>query len=135
MGRRHPFPDSVIASLSPPNKYWFDFPSTPIGGGNPYQQCSSCGRSVPEINGDLFNHLDYCEWANAQIALLFDPLTRLDELATVADFSITCKPYGRYGKIEWSVKMGEQEEQGAADTPSEAVKRMLQLVGLLPEQG
>lgn len=127
--RNHPHPDAVVAANSPPNKYW-SHPNKPIGGGNPYWCCSSCGKSDPAINGDLFNHFDECEWANTQIALLFDPLTRLDELATVAEFTITSKK----GMVDWVVKMdGAEEEEGFDWTPSQAVKSMLQLVGLLPE--
>lgn len=44
----------------------WDFPKEPIGGGNPYQRCSSCKRSVPEINYRLSGHLSDCEWANKQ---------------------------------------------------------------------
>ena len=41
----------------------WDYPSEPIGGGNPYHRCSSCGRSAPEINGRLSGHYDNCQWA------------------------------------------------------------------------
>ena len=47
-----------------------DYPKTPIGGQNPYWQCSSCGRSDPEINGSLYKHAPSCEWAKNQIAKL-----------------------------------------------------------------
>jgi len=39
-----------------------DFDTKPIGGGNPYYCCSSCGRSVPEINGNLYRHSDFCPY-------------------------------------------------------------------------
>ena len=41
---------------------YYDFPTEPIGHGNPYYRCVSCHRSVPEINGDLYGHLDGCEF-------------------------------------------------------------------------
>jgi hypothetical protein len=40
----------------------FDYPSEPIGGGNPYQRCADCKRSAPEINGMVENHYPDCEW-------------------------------------------------------------------------
>lgn len=40
----------------------FDYPSEPIGGGNPYQRCVYCKRSAPEINGMVENHYPDCEW-------------------------------------------------------------------------
>lgn len=43
-------------------EYYFDFPTEPIGNGNPYSRCVSCKRSVPEINGELSGHLDGCEF-------------------------------------------------------------------------
>jgi len=42
--------------------YRSDFPTEPIGGGNPYYKCSYCGISVPEINGELTGHDEDCEW-------------------------------------------------------------------------
>lgn len=41
---------------------YFNYPSNPIGGGNPYYQCSSCGASEPQINGTLSGHFDGCKW-------------------------------------------------------------------------
>jgi hypothetical protein len=43
-------------------KYYNDYPTRPIGGGNPYYCCASCGRSDPQINGKLENHNDGCKW-------------------------------------------------------------------------
>ena len=43
-------------------KLYFDYPTEPIGGSNPNYKCASCGMSVPEINGRLEGHLDFCEW-------------------------------------------------------------------------
>lgn len=41
--------------------YW-DYPSEPIGGGNPYYRCVSCKVSAPQINGKLENYLSCCEF-------------------------------------------------------------------------
>lgn len=43
-------------------KYYFDFPTEPIGGENPYYRCVYCKRSVPEINGDLKKHSEFCKY-------------------------------------------------------------------------
>lgn len=43
----------------------WNYPDKPIGGGNPYYQCLYCGRSAPEINGDINGHYDFCKWAEA----------------------------------------------------------------------
>lgn len=40
----------------------FDYPTEPIGGGNPYYRCVHCKRSCPEINGEIENHHRDCEW-------------------------------------------------------------------------
>lgn len=44
------------------SEYRHDYPSEPIGGGNPYWRCSSCGVSDPEINGQLDGHAEDCAW-------------------------------------------------------------------------
>lgn len=41
-------------------EYWSDYAQKPIGGRNPYYCCAGCGRSVPEINGDVNNHEEQC---------------------------------------------------------------------------
>lgn len=48
-------------------QYYFNYPTLPIGGGNPYYCCASCGRSDPEINGELNGHNEGCEWVESQI--------------------------------------------------------------------
>lgn len=40
--------------------YYNDYETEPIGGDNPYYRCVHCHRSVPEINGRIEGHLDYC---------------------------------------------------------------------------
>lgn len=42
--------------------YYTDYPTKPIGGGNPYHCCSYCGVSDPAINGELNGHHSYCEY-------------------------------------------------------------------------
>ena len=44
------------------DKLYFDYPSEPIGGSNPYRRCSDCKRSAPEINGKIENHYSDCAW-------------------------------------------------------------------------
>jgi hypothetical protein len=43
--------------------YYSNYPTEPIGGGNPYYCCAKCGMSDPQINGQLDGHHDWCEWA------------------------------------------------------------------------
>lgn len=43
-----------------------DYPKQKIGHGNPYYCCASCGRSVPEINGQLSNHREDCEYRKSK---------------------------------------------------------------------
>jgi hypothetical protein len=50
--------------------YYSDYPSKPIGGGNPYYACSHCGRSDPEINGRLEGHEPNCAYRIAKQAEL-----------------------------------------------------------------
>ena len=42
--------------------YHDDYPKEPIGGGNPYYCCSHCGISDPQINGEIKNHAEWCEY-------------------------------------------------------------------------
>ncbi len=42
------------------------YPTEPIGGGNPYRRCKSCGRSMPAINGRLEGHHEDCAWRISQ---------------------------------------------------------------------
>jgi len=44
------------------DEYYSDYPTRPIGGGNPYYCCAHCGRSDPEINGRLEGHAPDCEY-------------------------------------------------------------------------
>lgn len=48
-------------------KYYSDYPKEPIGGNNPYQMCSYCHVSVPEINGDLEGHKEWCEYRKRKL--------------------------------------------------------------------
>ena len=43
-------------------EYYDDYPTEPIGGGNPYYRCSHCKVSVTEINGYLERHSEWCEY-------------------------------------------------------------------------
>ncbi len=43
-------------------KYYDDYPKEPARGGNPYYCCSYCGKSDPEINGEIKNHQEWCEY-------------------------------------------------------------------------
>ena len=42
--------------------YFSDYPKVAIGRGNPYDECAHCHISVPQINGDLGGHSEYCEY-------------------------------------------------------------------------
>jgi hypothetical protein len=43
-------------------EYFTDYPTEPIGGRNPYYRCSYCKISVPQINGQIKNHAEWCEY-------------------------------------------------------------------------
>ena len=51
--------------------YFSNYPKKPMGGGNPYWYCESCGRTDPEINGNLDGHMNHCAWA-ANTRVLID---------------------------------------------------------------
>lgn len=38
-----------------------DYPTEPIGGGNPYWRCRGCGKAQPEIS--ISGHGSWCSWA------------------------------------------------------------------------
>ena len=44
------------------DEYYNDYPTEPIGGDNPYYRCSYCKISDPQINGQLKNHAEWCEY-------------------------------------------------------------------------
>lgn len=44
------------------SEYDTGYPTEPIGDGNPYYRCVYCKRSDPEINGQLSNHSEDCEY-------------------------------------------------------------------------
>lgn len=47
------------------SELYYDYPKVPIGGGNPYYCCASCGRSNPDINGKLSGHNEDCAWVKS----------------------------------------------------------------------
>jgi hypothetical protein len=51
-------------------KYYHDYPTEPIGGGNPYYRCVHCKRSDPEINGRLEKHDQFCQYRQEMEAKL-----------------------------------------------------------------
>ena len=48
--------------MTEPEKYYDDYPTEPIGGGNPYYRCAYCGLSAPHINGYLERHQKWCDY-------------------------------------------------------------------------
>ena len=50
--------------------YHTDYPKEPIGGGNPYKRCAYCGISDPQINGEIENHADWCEYRKQKEAAM-----------------------------------------------------------------
>jgi hypothetical protein len=52
-------------------KYYNDYPKEPIGGGNPYYCCSYCKISDPQINGEIKNHAEWCEYRIQKQYLLY----------------------------------------------------------------
>jgi recombinational DNA repair protein (RecF pathway) len=44
------------------NDWYEDFPKENLGGGNPYQRCVFCKKSVPEINYSLKGHSVNCQY-------------------------------------------------------------------------
>jgi hypothetical protein len=54
-------------------EYYNDYPKEPIGGDNPYYCCSYCGISDPQINGQLKNHAEWCEYRIKKMEELNDP--------------------------------------------------------------
>ncbi len=50
------FPSHTIAH----DKLWTGYETRPMGGDNPYRCCTGCGRTDPEINGDINAHGENC---------------------------------------------------------------------------
>lgn len=55
-----PLAKSQINNLN--KMYLTDYDKQPIGGDNPYYQCSSCFVSEPQINGNVLNHTENCTY-------------------------------------------------------------------------
>lgn len=51
-------------------QYHTDYPKEPIGGGNPYKRCAYCKISDPQINGEIENHADWCEYRKQKEAAM-----------------------------------------------------------------
>jgi hypothetical protein len=47
-----------------------DYPSRPIGGGNPYHCCVFCERSAPQLFGHLERHGSYCLYRRTKEAVI-----------------------------------------------------------------
>ena len=43
-------------------KYYSDYPTEPMGGGNPYYCCVYCKVTDPQINGRIEGHNKNCEY-------------------------------------------------------------------------
>ena len=44
-------------------EYYSDYPTVPSEDpGNPYYECAHCGRTDPQINGEIKNHAEWCEY-------------------------------------------------------------------------
>jgi hypothetical protein len=43
-------------------RYYNDYPKKEISKNNPYYCCAFCEVSEPAINGDLKNHLEFCQY-------------------------------------------------------------------------
>ena len=80
------------------SKLYFDYPTEPIGDGNPYYRCSSCKRSAPEINGKLENHRNDCEW---RIMMENKPVEEDVYVKAVADY------YAFYIKDYPEIRLGQ----------------------------
>jgi hypothetical protein len=50
-----------------------DYPKSRIGGNNPYMKCTECGVSQPEINGNIYNHEEWCSYRIRKVSELLYP--------------------------------------------------------------
>lgn len=54
--------------------YYSEFETEPIGNGNPYHRCIHCKISVPEINGALKKHANYCAYRQLKEWEIMNPV-------------------------------------------------------------
>jgi hypothetical protein len=54
------------------------YPKERIGGRNPYHRCAYCKVSDPQINGELENHADWCEYKQRKLLEQKVELLKLD---------------------------------------------------------
>ena len=99
-----------------------DYLTRPIGGGNPYQCCSYCGVSQPAINGNLENHLEWCEYRRLKTLEQELELARLEIecLKLDAQKPVYCVALGWSSEFEGggedldSMKLFQNEEEALA---------------------
>lgn len=101
-------------------KYYMDYPTRKIGKGNPYSCCASCGRSVPEINGQLDRHLPNCEYRLAkEKEILNEGDLTMDKVVTYLKEHLTVNVFA---SRRWGVEVklfldGEEIASDCADLP------------------
>jgi hypothetical protein len=67
------------------NSYVEDFPKRLMSDGNRYEECRSCGCSVPEINYRILNHYSWCSWMQQRLTQIFLESLEEDEDYNVED--------------------------------------------------
>ena len=86
-------------------EYYNDYPKEPIGGDNPYYCCSYCGISVPQINGQLKNHAEWCEYRikkNGETEM-----TQIEDIKK--EFYARYGNHGAYDLIEKTYSLGYED--------------------------
>ncbi len=101
--------------------YYNDYPTKPIGGRNPYQCCAYCSVSIPAINGNLENHLEWCEYRRLKTLEQELELARLEIecLKLDAQVPVYCVALGWWtdegpGEDLDSMKIFQDEEKALA---------------------
>lgn len=86
-------------------RYYSDYPTKPIGGGNPYSCCAHCEVPTPEINGSLERHQEWCEYRK---------LKQLKEELELARLEVECLKLDRQKPV-YCVALGWCSEQGQGE--------------------
>ena len=119
-----------------------DYPKEPIGGSNPYYCCSFCKRSVPEINGDIKKHAQYCEWrieqekeSNQQQSFLPSIQKLLNKYEQEGKPHLRLGQYfvGYYIKYSWPELFYEENQEKAIKAISVYLEH-LQYINELPQK-
>lgn len=91
-----------------------DYPSKPIGGGNPYNCCVFCERSAPQLFGRLERHEPYCIYRRIKEAVIARNKNEMFDLYVEIEDRDNC--YALQIELDKELGLTDSEVTDAKDT-------------------